>query len=69
VFAATLDGAPVPWNASFAVRCGQELALGQVDGATGVRGYLGVAGGVAVPLYLGSRATFPNGNFGGYQGR
>jgi hypothetical protein len=28
-----------------------------------------VAGGIDVPLYLGSRSTFPNGNFGGYQGR
>jgi hypothetical protein len=34
-----------------------------------VRGYLAIAGGLDVPLYLGSRATFPGGNFGGYQGR
>ena len=34
-----------------------------------VRGYLAVAGGLDVPLYLGSRSTFPNGEFGGYQGR
>jgi urea carboxylase len=69
VFTASLDGAPVSWNASFTVRQGQELAIGQVDSSTGVRGYLAVAGGIDVPLYLGSRATFPNGNFGGYQGR
>lgn len=69
MFTATLDGAPVPWNASFAVKQGQELALGQVDASTGIRGYLAVAGGIDVPLYLGSRSTFPNGNFGGYQGR
>lgn len=69
VFEASLGGSPVPWNASFAVASGQELRLGQVDSATGVRGYLAVAGGVDVPLYLGSRSTFPNGNFGGYQGR
>jgi urea carboxylase len=69
VFEASLDGAPVAWNASFAVASGQELKMGQVDSSTGVRGYLAVAGGVDVPLYLGSRSTFPNGNFGGYQGR
>ena len=69
VFTASLDGAPVPWNASFEVKHGQELVLGQVDAATGVRGYLAVSGGIDVPLYLGSRATFPNGEFGGYQGR
>jgi allophanate hydrolase subunit 2 len=34
-----------------------------------VRGYLAVSGGLDVPVYLGSRATFPGGNFGGYQGR
>jgi urea carboxylase len=34
-----------------------------------VRGYLAIAGGLDVPVYLGSRATFPGGNFGGYQGR
>lgn len=28
-----------------------------------------MAGGLDVPVYLGSRATFPGGNFGGYQGR
>jgi len=48
---------------------GQELRIGAVDSSTGVRGYLAVAGGIDVPLYLGSRSTFPNGNFGGYQGR
>lgn len=35
----------------------------------GVRGYLAVKGGLDVPLYLGSRATFPSGQFGGYQVR
>eukprot|EP00878_Enallax_costatus_P006672 GHUV01006994.1.p1 GENE.GHUV01006994.1~~GHUV01006994.1.p1 ORF type:complete len:992 (+),score=332.89 GHUV01006994.1:1132-4107(+) len=69
VFDASLDGAPVTWNSSFLVKSGQELKIGQVDSSTGVRGYLAVSGGVDVPLYLGSRSTFPNGNFGGYQGR
>ena len=70
-FEAALDGGPLPggWGASFAVAAGQELRLGAVDPASGVRGYLAVAGGVDVPKYLGSRATFPSGKFGGYQGR
>lgn len=38
-------------------------------GGGGVRGYLAFRGGVDVPLYLGSRSTFPAGKFGGYQGR
>ena len=71
-FDAALDGAPLPdaaWWSSFEVRAGQELAIGSVRADSGVRGYLAVAGGVDVPLYLGSRATFPGGKFGGYQGR
>lgn len=34
-----------------------------------MRGYMAIAGGFDVPVYLGSRSTFPNGQFGGYQGR
>lgn len=69
-FDAALDGVPITdWWSSFAVSAGQELAIGSVHAASGVRGYLAVAGGVDVPLYLGSRATFPSGKFGGYQGR
>lgn len=48
---------------------GQELRIGAVHPESGVRGYLAVSGGVDVPRYLGSRATFPSGKFGGYQGR
>jgi len=68
-FEASLDGAPVTWWSSFPIKAGQELRLGAVKAETGVRGYLAVAGGLDVPLYLGSRSTFPNGDFGGYQGR
>ena len=51
------------------VAAGQTLAIAAVDASTGVRGYLAVKGGLDVPLYLGSRSTFPSGKFGGYQGR
>ena len=39
----------------------------QVGGEAGCRGYVAVSGGVDVPLYLGSRATFPGGKLGGLQ--
>ena len=69
-FSAHLDGEPVSeWWSSFHVKAGQTLTLGQVEASTGVRGYLGVRGGIDVPLYLGSRSTFPGGKFGGHQGR
>ncbi|GLC49765.1 hypothetical protein PLESTB_000289100 [Pleodorina starrii] len=70
LFAASLDGQPLEqWGSSFRVEAGQVLSVGQMVGSVGVRGYLAVRGGIQVPTYLGSRATFPGGKFGGYQGR
>jgi len=62
---ATLDGAPVPLWQAVPVRSGQTLALGTVSGP-GQRTYLAVRGGLDVPLYLGSAATFTLGGFGGH---
>jgi urea carboxylase len=50
------------------VRRGQTLTLGNIDGA-GARAYLLVRGGFDAPQYLGSRATFTLGGFGGHGGR
>ncbi len=66
--AAELDGRPVPWWTPVAVPAGGVLSLGAVDGA-GVRAYLAVRGGFDVPRYMGSRATFTLGRFGGHGGR
>jgi urea carboxylase len=67
---ATLDGAPFPMHTSVAVAAGATLKLGLVSaGAGGQRGYLAVAGGFDVPMFLGSRSTFPLGQMGGHQGR
>jgi urea carboxylase len=65
---ASLDGAPVPWWRPIQVPAGAELRIGQVTGA-GARAYLTVRGGIQVPAYLGSRATFTLGQFGGHGGR
>lgn len=67
-FSATLDGEPVAPYGPVAVRSGQMLKTGRVKGA-GLRGYLAVRGGVTAPVYLGSRATFTLGGFGGPSGR
>ena len=48
------------------VKAGETLRLGPVSGA-GARGYLAVRGGIDLPPYLGSRATFILGRFGGRQ--
>jgi urea carboxylase len=65
---ASLDGAPAPRNEPFQVPAGGRLRLGPVRGS-GCRAYLAVRGGLDVPLYLGSRATFTLGLFGGHGGR
>jgi urea carboxylase len=62
---ATLDDQPIPHWERIDVRAGQTLALGRVAGA-GMRTYLAVRGGFDAPLYLGSRATFSLGGFGGH---
>ncbi|HVU05585.1 MAG TPA: urea carboxylase [Polyangiaceae bacterium] len=65
---ATLDGAAVPFFRPVEVKEGQTLALGSIRGP-GARTYLAVAGGFDVPKYLGSRAAFTLGGFGGHGGR
>ncbi len=49
------------------VRRGSTLRLGRV--IAGARAYLAIAGGIDVPLVLGSRSTDLRGQFGGYLGR
>jgi biotin-dependent carboxylase-like uncharacterized protein len=63
-----LDGAPLEMWRSYRVTAGQTLALGAVQGS-GFRSYLAVAGGLDVPEYLGSRATYVPGQIGGFEGR
>ena len=64
----TLDGEAVPMWTPLTVEAGQTLRLGRLTGA-GCRAYLAVDGGVDVPDYLGSGATFTLGQFGGHGGR
>jgi urea carboxylase len=65
---ATLDGEPVPYWRPFSVPAGRVLSLGAIQGA-GQRTYVAVKGGFVVPQYLGSKATFTLGQFGGHVGR
>src|SRR5690606_14202275 len=65
---ASLDGSPVPRYATVPVAADQVLALGKVRG-NGARAYLALAGGFQCPAYLGSKATFTLGQFGGHAGR
>jgi urea carboxylase len=65
--AATVDGDPVPFGEPFTVPAGATLDLGAA-GPPGIRTYLLVRGGLSVPDYLGSGATFLLGVFGGHGG-
>lgn len=64
---ARLDGEEIATRKVVDVRAGQVLEMGRaVDGC---QGYVAVRGGIDVPRYLGSRATFGLGQFGGHGGR
>ncbi|MFG3367252.1 5-oxoprolinase/urea amidolyase family protein [Streptomyces sp. NPDC048156] len=64
-----VDGEPVAQWEPFTVPAGSELSVGAPDGH-GLRTYLLFAGGgLDVPGFLGSTATFTLGGFGGHGGR
>lgn len=63
---ATLDGVPVPMYTPVTAGSGSILVLGEA--AAGMRTYLLVAGGLDMPLTLGSASTFTLGGFGGHTG-
>ena len=65
---ARLDGRPIRPGEPFAAAGGSVLEFGPC-GPGGLRAYLAVRGGIAVPRVLGSRATFLLGGFGGGLGR
>lgn len=62
-----VNGRPIPLWTSVLVRPGQEITFGAAH--AGARGYLAVAGGLAVPAVLGSRATNVRAGLGGVHGR
>ena len=67
-FTARLDGQVLPMWQVCRVEAGSELLCGVARGA-GARAYLAIQGGFAAERYLGSRATFSLGGFGGHEGR
>jgi urea carboxylase len=64
----TVDGAPAPMWEPFLVPGGATLDIGPV-GPPGIRTYVLVEGGLDIPEYLGSAATFTLGRLGGLGGR
>jgi len=64
---ARVDGTPQPGWECFQVRAGQTLSFDFLK--RGARAYLSVAGGIDVPVVLGSRSTYTLGALGGFEGR
>jgi biotin-dependent carboxylase-like uncharacterized protein len=63
----TVNGEAVSNWAAVPVRAGDEIVVGTAR--DGLRGYLAVAGGIDVPVVLGSRATNVRAGIGGVEGR
>ncbi|HEY3523957.1 MAG TPA: biotin-dependent carboxyltransferase family protein [Candidatus Limnocylindrales bacterium] len=66
---ATLDGRPLVPGRAYHARTGERLSFDVTAAGAGIRGYLAVAGGIDVPIVLGSASTCLPGAFGGLDGR
>ncbi|MBI5260753.1 MAG: biotin-dependent carboxyltransferase [Bradyrhizobium sp.] len=62
-----LDDEERPGWTALEVKAGQVLTFGYLQ--AGARIYIAIAGGIDVPLALGSRSTYPIGALGGFKGR
>lgn len=62
-----IDGVSQACNVALRIKPGSTLTFDYVKG--GARAYLAVAGGIDVPMVLGSRSTYTLGAFGGHEGR
>lgn len=66
-FEASLNGQPMPLWHTVLVKSGDKVRIGKA--LQGWRGYLCIAGGIDVPMVLGSRSTYTMGGLGGCKGR
>ncbi len=66
-FALSIFERPLPMNTAVLMRGGETLEFGERK--KGMRAYLAVAGGIDVPVVMGSRSTDLRGGFGGFEGR
>jgi len=64
---ASVDGKPVPTYRAFKVNAGQTLRFTGLRG--GCRAYIAFAGGLDIPLVMGSRSTYMKAKIGGLEGR
>lgn len=62
-----VNGEPAPQHERLELRAGDELSFGVIRG--GAKFFIAIAGGIDVPVALGSRSTYPIGRIGGVDGR
>ena len=62
-----INGSPIATWGSAAVQHGDELSFGGQE--SGTRAYIAVAGGLDVPVVMGSKSTFMKAGIGGFEGR
>lgn len=63
----TINGQAVPAWTTLPLRPGDEVKIGMAR--AGLRAYVAFAGGIDVPVVLGSRSTYLRGRLGGIEGR
>ncbi len=66
-FEARIGGHPLPRDRAVRVAAGEVVSFGVAR--AGLRAWLAIAGGIDVPLVMGSRTTYRRANLGGHQGR
>ena len=64
----SVNGQPVPMWESIRLSKGDKIQFKRF-GELGFRAYLGIASGIDVPVYLGSKSTCLYGSYGGFKGR
>lgn len=62
-----LNNSPIGMWESVIAKKGDELSFGGLR--SGCRAYIAIAGGIDVPVVMGSRSTYLRGNLGGFNGR
>jgi antagonist of KipI len=66
-FDAKLEGEPLPRDRAVRVGAGETISFGFAR--SGLRAWLAIAGGIDVPLVMGSRSTYRRAGIGGFEGR
>lgn len=64
----SVNGNPAPMYQAFRVYAGDTLSFGMTNG-NGCRGYIAFAGGLDIPVVMGSKATLMRNELGGMKGR